>query len=103
MCRKHVSGIFEKCGLFFHLGVAQREKLFSYLDDNMFNDRKEIRLTFIFTENGCCIAPEMFDILVSVIVLVLTTDPPSHTGLFALLMVHLIMLTCIQCSAMHVC
>ena len=35
-CRKHVSGIFEKCGPFFYLGVAQLEKLFSYLNENMF-------------------------------------------------------------------
>ena len=35
-CRKHVSGTFEKCGPFFYLGVAQLEKLFSYLNENMF-------------------------------------------------------------------
>ena len=34
-CRKHVSGTFEKCGPFFYLGVAQLEKLFSYLNENM--------------------------------------------------------------------
>ena len=38
MCRKHVSATFEECGLFFYLGVAQLEKLFSYLNENMFND-----------------------------------------------------------------
>ena len=35
MCRKHVSRTFEKCGPFFYLGVAQLEKLFSYLNENM--------------------------------------------------------------------
>ena len=34
--RKHVSGTFEKCGPFFYLGVAQLEKLFSYLNENRF-------------------------------------------------------------------
>ena len=34
-CRKHVSGTFEKCVSFFYLGVAQLEKLFSYLNENM--------------------------------------------------------------------
>ena len=37
MCRKHVSGTFQKCGPFFYLGVAQLEKLFSYLNENTFD------------------------------------------------------------------
>ena len=38
-CRKHVSGTFEKCGPFFYLGVAQLEKLFSYLNENMLSQK----------------------------------------------------------------